>query len=122
VNGTLTEKESENPIQGKNITINANDVVTVTTDNNGEFSYEYDNMTASVSAKFEGDDFRDNLGTYYEQAEANRYSPQTAYSYTAGTVLGYVTAAISNLLLFAEWMLLGLFMVWWTKYREEKPT
>ena len=122
VNGTLTEKESENPIQGKNITINANDVVTVTTDNNGEFSYEYDNMTTSVSAKFEGDDFRDNLGTYYEQAEANRYSPQTAYSYTAGTVLGYVTAAISNLLLFAEWMLLGLFMVWWTKYREEKPT
>ena len=90
----------------------------MTTDANGR-------ATAAISgtlvrAHFAGDNWRESRSSYYLEARSYGVSPA---SFLAGStdLFGYLDAAISNTVVFVEWLVLGIFALFWMRFMREKP-
>lgn len=114
ISGRLVDADG-NGISGRTIALRGAEDESVTTDNGGRFSSTVTGV--EVSARFEGDDFRDDRTTYYAESGAFRLS-SIGFIKIIGTPIGYLTSMISNLMLFAEWIVLGIFFAYWMKFRE----
>ena len=119
IHGQLVDADG-NGVAGKELTLSGANNSSVTTDQNGEFTVHVSPKAGRTSMKFEGDPLRSELDTYYEESTAAITTPTNMLN-IVGTPIGYVSDMISNLMVFVEWLALGLFIVWWIKYREQAP-
>lgn len=119
VDGRLIDSDG-NGIAGKELSLNGAQNSTVTTGSNGEFTIYIADGAPITSAKFGGDSYQAELSAYYDSSE-NRITTATNMMNVIGTPLGYVGDMISNLMIFAEWLVLGLFIVYWIRYRDQEP-
>jgi hypothetical protein len=106
-------------VPNREIQIEGGTTNTVVTDSNGEFQVQVHENATSFVAEFEGDKLRDNVSTHYEKASARTFTGTLNVNIISAP-LGYLSNFISNLLVVAHWIVLGLFFVWWTKFRNNK--
>ncbi|MDS0283964.1 Ig-like domain-containing protein [Haloarcula onubensis] len=106
-----------NPIPNRLVSLDGASVQNVTTDANGR-------ATAAISgtlvrAHFAGDNWRESRSSYYMEARSYGVSPA---SFVAGStdLFGYLDAAISNTVVFVEWLVLGIFALFWMRFMREK--
>lgn len=106
------------PIAGRPIRVVARTEQSVTTDANGEATFTYDGRMVRVL--FEGDVWY-SVGQPFYAPDRIFYIPPVsgAIFEVAGTVGEYIQASISNTLLILEWIALGLFAVWYIRYRRK---
>lgn len=116
--GQLQDSDG-NGVSGRTIDIHGGVVNQVTTNSNGEFEVGIDEEATTVRAEFDGDPLRDELDTHYERAVGSTFTGNLHVNIIS-TPLIYLNDFISNLQVVIHWILLGLFIVWWTKYREVK--
>lgn len=92
----------------------------VITDGNGEFTVEIDDNATSTSLTFNGDHVRETREMYYDDSKATTLN---TINFIAQLVqpIDYLNRMISNLMIFAEWMALGLFIIWWVRFRDQDP-
>jgi len=117
VSGTLMDSNG-NPIENREIQLKNAKSDTVTTNGLGEFTAT-PNSTGIFKAEFEGDNMRDELTRYYMASEDNNaIRAPLWYSFQDGPG-EYLGDMIATLLSVAHWIALGLFAVWWTKFRRK---
>jgi hypothetical protein len=106
------------PIGGRQIYLEGADVPVVTTDELGSATV----LLASpiLRAHFRGDDWREAHETYYLPARSIGVW-NAAPVVGAIEVMDYLTDAISMVVLFAEWVVLGVFAVIWRRYMRQRP-
>mgnify|MGYP000091377824 FL=1 len=114
----LLSDSTGDPISNRLVTLDGASVQNVTTDANGR-------ATAPVSgtlvrAHFGGDNWREPQSQYYLETHSYGVSP-TSFVAGATDLFGYLNVAISNSLLFIEWLVLGLFALFWMRFMGEKP-
>lgn len=119
IDGQLVDSES-NGVSGKELSLNGARNSTVTTDSNGEFTIYIADDAPITSVEFGGDSYRAELDTYYDSSQMRITTPTNMMN-VIGTPLGYVSDMISNLMVFVEWMVLGLFIVYWLRFRDQEP-
>jgi hypothetical protein len=73
-----------------------------------------------IQARFAGDDWRTDRPRYFLPAQSAAVSSVAA---VVGPieVVGYLSDAVSNVLLFVEWVVLGLFALVWLRYAQRRP-
>jgi hypothetical protein len=113
----LTDTDG-NTIKDRKITVIQDDgtTSTVTTDSNGRAKIAWDGPV--LRAQFDGDVFWSPGDPYYKGDRLLHILPPSPSSFEAvGTVGEYISASISNVLIFVEWLALGIFAVWWVRTR-----
>lgn len=106
------------PISGRvNHLVGAN-VSSVTTDSTGDATVAF--TRTIVRSRFPGDDRRTVHSSYYLPTQALGVS-NTAVVIDAIEVVGYLNDAISNVVLFVEWFVLGLFAMLWMRFMRRRP-
>jgi hypothetical protein len=90
----------------------------VTTDANGRATVPLSGTL--VRAHFAGDNWRDSRSQYYLETHSYGVSP-TSFLSGATDLFGYLNAAISNTIIFIEWLVLGIFALFWMRFMREKP-
>ncbi len=118
VQGQLTDPDG-NGVPNRTIALTGSTQDTVTTDNNGEFQVEVHPNATTFRAEFESDKLRDNYTHHYEGSKAQLFTGNLNVNVISAP-LKYLSASISNLLVVAHWIVLGLFFVWWTKFRNSE--
>jgi hypothetical protein len=106
------------PLRGREIHLEGADVPSVRTDDEGTATV---GVTGPViQARFAGDDWRTDRPRYFLPAQSAAVSSVTA---VVGPieVVGYLSDAVSNVLLFVEWVALGLFALVWLRYVRTRP-
>lgn len=114
--GTLLDEDG-NGVGGRQISISGGDTSEVTTDQNGDFEVGFDKDTVTMRMEFEGDPLRANLDAHYDETTTRAFTGHL-HVQAVNTPIGYVSDMISNVMIFANWIALGIFFVWWAKYRE----
>lgn len=114
---TLREMDGT-PIGGRPVSVDGATVSTVVTNASGTATVELDSPIVQVS--FAGDDWLDPHGTYYLRTQAVAVSSASVVV-EAIEVVGYLTDAVSNVMLFVEWVVLGLFAVVWLRWTRAAP-
>ena len=117
VNGTLVHSETEEPVSNREITIEGKSTYTTSTNSNGEFTQSVSENVSTVDIRFEGDPLRADLDTHYNQASTKVWTGKVALNIVSMPI-EYLHVMVSNLLVFINWIALGLFLVWWAKFRE----
>jgi hypothetical protein len=117
-NGQLVDSNGTG-IPNREIHIEGGTTSTVVTDSNGEFQVQVHENATGFVAEFKGDKLRDNVPTHYEQADARTFTGNLNIN-VISTPLGYLSNFISSLYVVIHWIVLGLFFVWWTKFRNDK--
>ena len=113
----LTDTDG-NSIKNKEITVTQDDgtTSTVTTDNNGRAKIAWDGSV--LRARYDGDVFWSPGDPYYKGDRLLYILPPSPLNFEAvGAVGEYISASISNVLIFVEWLALGIFAVWWVRMR-----
>lgn len=118
IHGQLTDGNGTG-VPGRTIQLYGAKNSSVTTGPNGQFTAYVAADAGITTMEFNGDPLQSNRETYYEAVKASVTTP-TNMANMIGTPIGYVSAMISNLMLFVEWILLGLFITWWIKYRDQQ--
>lgn len=106
-----------NPIQNADLNVSNGDgtTSTVTTNSTGHADVDWDGMI--VRADYEGSVWWDPNKPYYKESTALKVV-EPSFEFKAVSDVGeYLSASISNVLIFAEWLLLGLFALWWVRMR-----
>jgi hypothetical protein len=106
------------PIPGRTITFEGATVSSATTDVAGQATVGI--ASPLVRAHFAGDDWRDTHRVYYLETHSYGVS-QTAFVAGFTGVFGYLSAAISNMTLFLEWLVFGIFALLWMRYTRKQP-
>jgi hypothetical protein len=109
---TLHEADGT-PIPGREVYVDGATVSAVVTNASGVATVDVDNPV--VQARFTGDDWRESHSTYFLQTHAVDVSSAPAIV-DAIEVVGYLNDAISNVAIFIEWLVLGIFAVFWMRY------
>ena len=117
VTGTLQNTNTEEPVSNREIVIDGESVHTTTTNSAGEFTQNVSENATRVGVTFQGDPLRADLDTYYGESSTRVWTGKVALN-AVSMPIGYLHAMISNLLIFVNWIALGIFFVWWMKYRE----
>jgi hypothetical protein len=113
----LTDTDG-NSIKDRVITVTEDDgtTSTVTTDNNGRAKIVWDGSV--LRARYDGDVFWSPGDPYYQGDQLLHILPPSPSDFEAvGTVGEYISASISNVLIFVEWLALGIFALWWVRMR-----
>lgn len=113
----LTAAETGAPLANRTLQLRGMNRSTVTTSANGT-AYAIPTKTF-VSATFSGDSWQTTRGTYYTGAHEGLVTGFGVLS-TANTVFGYIDVAISNVVLLAEWLALGVFAYWWVRFQSPR--
>jgi hypothetical protein len=106
------------PLPGRTVTFDGAAVDSVTTGADGRATVDVTGTI--VRAHFAGDHWRDSRPAYYLDAHGYGVS-QTAFVGGATGVLGYLSAAISNAVIFVEWLVFGIFALLWMRFMRERP-
>jgi len=115
----ITLRESDGtPISGREVYVDGATVPAVVTNASGVATV--DANSPIVQARFTGDDWWDSHSTYYLQTQAVDIS-SASIVVDAIEVVGYLNVAVSNVMLFVEWLVLGIFAVFWMRYRRRDP-
>ncbi|WP_436932035.1 hypothetical protein [Halosimplex halobium] len=105
---------SDDPIQGREITVAARTEQTYVTDSDGEVTFSYDGYLARVI--YEGDVWYTPGEPFYDEDQLFYVPPVSAEVFApVGTIGEYLAASINNTLLVVEWIALGLFALWWVR-------
>jgi len=115
--GTLEHSQTDDPIANREIVIGGESTHTTSTNTDGEFTQTVSENVSTVDVRFEGDPLREDFDTHYAESSTKVWTGKVALN-IARMPIGYLHAMISNLLLFINWIALGLFLVWWMKYRD----
>jgi hypothetical protein len=113
---TLTlSAPDDTPIDGRPLDVEGATVPTVRTNASGKATV----VVASpiVRARFAGDDWQDAHTSYYLRTQAVGVSSASVVV-DAIEVAGYLTDALSNIVLFLEWVALGGVAVFWLRYMQ----
>lgn len=118
--GTLVlTDDSGGALAGKTLTVVQGDGTkqTVTTNATGRAPITWAGVV--VHARYDGDVWATGRGNpYYKGASLTYLVPPGELTFSPiGTVGGYISAAISNSLIFIEWIALGIFAVWYVRMR-----
>ncbi|RRJ34230.1 hypothetical protein [Halocatena pleomorpha] len=73
-----------------------------------------------VRAHSAGDIQRESRSQYYLNTHSSGFSP-TSFLAGATDLFGYLNAAISNTVLFTEWLVLGIPTLFWMRFMRVKP-
>jgi len=113
----LLTDSAGNPIQNVDLNVSNGDgtISTVTTNNNGRADITWDGML--VRADYEGSVWWDPNKPYYKDSSALKVVGPSLEFKAVSDVGEYISSSISNLLIFAEWLLLGIFAFWWVRMR-----
>jgi hypothetical protein len=106
------------PIRGRVIDLEGANVSSVRTDSSGNATVAF--TSTIVRARFSGDDWRKVQSSYYLPTQALGVS-NTAIVVDAIEVVGHLTDAISNVMIFVEWLVLGLFAMFWMRSMRRRP-
>lgn len=117
VTGTLQNTKTEEPVSNREISIDGVSGHTTTTNSTGGFTQTVSENVSRVSVAFQGDPLRADLDTYYDESSTRVWTGKVALN-AVSMPIEYLHAMISNLLIFINWIALGIFCVWWMKYRE----
>ena len=112
---------SGDPVKNKKITATQDDgtTATVTTDSTGRAKVVWDGSV--LRARYGGDVFWSPSDPYYQGDQLLYLLPPSPLEFAAvGTVGEYISASISNVLIFVEWLALGVFALWWVRRRTSK--
>ncbi|QLC35654.1 hypothetical protein EFA46_015450 (plasmid) [Halarchaeum sp. CBA1220] len=118
--GTLVlTDDSGGVLAGKTLTVIQGDGTkqTVTTNATGRAPITWAGVV--VHARYDGDVWETGWGNpYYKGDSLTHLLPPGELTFSAvGTVGAYISAAISNSLIFVEWIALGIFAVWYVRMR-----
>jgi hypothetical protein len=114
---TLQEADGT-PISGREVYVDGATVPMVVTDASGVATVDVDSPI--VQARFDGDDWWDPHSTYYLRTQAVGVSSASVVV-DAIEVVGYLNDAISNVVIFVEWLVLGIFAMFWMRYMRRRP-
>lgn len=114
--GVLTST-TDLPLPGRTVTFDGAAVDRVTTGAEGRATVDVTGTI--VRAHFAGDHWRDSRPAYYLDAHGYGVS-QTAFVGGATGVLGYLNAAISNAVIFVEWLVFGIFALLWMRFMRDQ--
>ena len=114
---TLQEADGT-PISGREVYVDGATVPVVVTDASGVATVDIDSPI--IQARFDGDDWWDSHSTYYLRTQAVGVSSASVVV-DAIEVVGYLNDAISNVVIFVEWLVLGIFAVFWMRYMRRRP-
>ena len=106
------------PISGREVFVDGATRSMVVTNTTGVATVNTDSPI--VRARFNGDDWVDSHSTYYVRTQAVGVSSASVVV-NAIEVVSYLNAAISNVMIFAEWLVLGIFAVFWIRYMQRPP-
>jgi hypothetical protein len=106
------------PLSGRPILLDGAAVDSVTTGADGRATVDVTGTI--VRAHFAGDHWRDSRPAYYLEAHGYGVS-QTLFVGGATGVLGYLSTAISNSVIFVEWLVFGIFALLWMRFMRERP-
>ncbi|WP_369802704.1 PKD domain-containing protein [Haloarcula sp. K1] len=119
IDGQLIDSEG-NGVPEKELSLSGAQNSTVTTNKNGNFSIYVADDAPITSVEFKGDSYRADHDIYYDSSKT-RIATATNMINIIGTPMGYLSDMISNLMVFVEWMALGLFIVYWLRFRDQEP-
>jgi len=114
---TLSDGDGR-PISGREVLVDGATRSIVVTNTTGVATVNTDSPI--VRARFNGDDWVDSHSTYYVRTQAVGVSSASVVV-NAIEVVSYLNAAISNVMIFAEWLVLGIFAVFWIRYMQRPP-
>lgn len=115
IEGALTDTNGTG-IPNREISLSGANQTQTTTDSSGEFRTSINSNVTTITAEFEGDTLRENPDQHYEGDTARTATANFHINAISGP-MKYLSAFISNLLVVIHWIVLGLFFVWWTKFR-----
>jgi hypothetical protein len=107
-----------NPIGGREVYVDGATVPAVVTNTSGAATVNINSPI--VQARFTGDDWWESHPTYYLRTQAVSVSSASVVV-DAIEVVGYLSAAISNVMIFVEWLVLGIFAMFWMRYMRRRP-
>jgi len=107
-----------NPVGGREIYVDGATVPVVVTNTSGAATVDINSPI--VQARFNGDDWWQSHSTYYLRTQAVSVSSASVVV-DAIEVVGYLNDAISNVMIFVEWLVLGIFAVFWMRYMRRRP-
>jgi len=114
---TLQETDGT-PISGREVYVDGATVPAVVTNASGVATIDINRPI--VQARFTGDDWWEPHSTYYLRTQAVDISTASIVI-DAIEVVGYLNDAVSNAMLFVEWLVLGIFAVFWMRYMRRRP-
>ncbi|WP_187347679.1 Ig-like domain-containing protein [Haloplanus rubicundus] len=114
---TLHEADGT-PISGREVYVDGATVPAVVTNASGVATVDINRPI--VQARFTGDDWWEPHSTYYLRTQAVDVS-SASIVVDAIEVVGYLNDAVSNVVLFVEWLVLGIFAVFWMRYMRRRP-
>ncbi|MDG5775226.1 hypothetical protein VB773_20400 [Haloarculaceae archaeon H-GB2-1] len=106
------------PIGGREVYVDGATVPVVVSNASGAATVEINSPI--VQARFTGDDWWESHSTYYLRTQAVSVSSAPVVV-DAIEVVGYLSAAISNVMIFVEWLVLGIFAMFWMRYMRRRP-
>jgi hypothetical protein len=106
------------PLSDRTIRLDGAAVQHATTDSGGHVTVDVTGTV--VRAHFAGDHWQEPRSAYYLEAHGYGVS-QTAFVTGTTGVLGYLSAAISNAILFVEWLVFGIFALLWMRFMRQRP-
>lgn len=117
VRGQLVDEDGTG-VPNRQVQLSGMNSSTVTTDGNGNFTTHLGNTSFRSAVRFNGDSVTENVSEYQDRTV--RHIQTTAhFANVIGSPLFYISKAISNTMVFVEWILLGGFIVWWTRIRSQ---
>ena len=108
----------DNPIGGREVYVDGATVPVVVTNASGAATVDINSPI--VQARFTGDDWWESHSTYYLRTQAVSVSSASVVV-DAIEVVGYLSDAISNVMIFVEWLVLGIFALFWMRYMRRRP-
>jgi hypothetical protein len=107
-----------NPIGGREVYVDGATVPVVVTNASGAATVDINSPI--VQARFKGDDWWESHSTYYLRTQAVSVSSASVVV-DAIEVVGYLSDAVSNVMIFVEWLVLGIFAMFWMRYMRRRP-
>lgn len=114
----LTAAATGDPLANRTLHLQGMNQTTVTTSASG-MAYAKPTKTL-VRARFTGDDWNHSHTTYY-LSDVDGLATGHGFIGAAESVFGYIDLAISNVVVLAEWLGLGIFAFWWARVRSPPP-
>jgi hypothetical protein len=90
----------------------------VVTNETGHFNFTMRDGRSQATVRFQGTNFRESADTYYSGSEVTVRSIGGLIA-SVNYPLTYLSALISNALLYVEWFVLGLFLLGWKAYKPD---
>ena len=106
------------PLSDRTIRFDGAAVQNATTDSSGHVTVDVTGTV--VRAHFAGDHWQEPRSEYYLEAHGYGVS-QTAFMTGTTGVLEYLSTAISNAVLFIEWLVFGIFALLWMRFMRQRP-